>query len=58
LKEKLKQFKGWTYAPYKVEGTPKNVFVKILDGAVEYGKPKNYPSYGWDNEYGQMKVSF
>jgi hypothetical protein len=37
---------------------PKNDFVTIEDGAVEFGKPKNYPSYGWDNEYGQMKVSF
>ncbi len=36
---------------------PENSFVKVAATTVEYGKPQDYPSYGWDNEYGTRKAS-
>ena len=33
-----------------------SVFVKVPPGKVTVGKPLNFPSYGWDNEYGRMDV--
>lgn len=38
------------------EGYPKNSFVSISSGLVEIGKPLDWPSYGWDNEYGSRTV--
>ena len=33
-----------------------NVFVKVPAGKVTIGKPRDFPSYGWDNEYGQCQM--
>ena len=33
-----------------------NQFVKIPAGLATIGKPKDFPSYGWDNEYGEAEV--
>jgi len=54
--EKLKKPKGWTYAPYDTQNFPQNEFVTIPEAEVEYGKPRDFPTYGWDNEYGRMRV--
>ncbi|MBY0357148.1 MAG: 5-histidylcysteine sulfoxide synthase [Candidatus Obscuribacterales bacterium] len=35
---------------------PKNDFVSVPATNVHYGKPKDWPTYGWDNEYGQRSV--
>ena len=32
---------------------PANEMVAVEGGSVQLGKPKDYPSFGWDNEYGQ-----
>ena len=32
---------------------PANEFVSMTAQKVTLGKPKNFPSFGWDNEYGQ-----
>ena len=37
-------------------GAGKNVFVKVPSGKITLGKPANFPSYGWDNEYGQVEI--
>lgn len=39
-------------------GTPPgpNEFVKIPAGMAAVGKPNDFPSYGWDNEYGLAEV--
>ena len=29
-----------------------NEFVRIPAGVASIGKPNDFPSYGWDNEYG------
>ncbi len=30
--------------------------ITIPAGEVEFGKPSDFPSYGWDNEYGSMRT--
>lgn len=32
-------------------------FVAVPEGSVRLGKPADWPSYGWDNEYGEKTVS-
>ena len=32
------------------------MFVKVPAGKVTIGKPRDFPSYGWDNEYGQCQM--
>lgn len=36
---------------------PINQFVEIEAGNVTLGKPREFPSYGWDNEYGEKHMS-
>ena len=36
---------------------PVNSFVEVSPGEVIIGKPREWPSYGWDNEYGERQVS-
>ncbi len=40
-----------------VAGTPPgpNKMVKVPTGVAVVGKPRDFPSYGWDNEYGQYQ---
>ena len=33
-----------------------NVLVKVPGGRVTVGKPRDFPSYGWDSDYGQMEI--
>ena len=33
-----------------------NALVAVAGGAVELGKPRDWPSFGWDNEYGERRV--
>mmetsp|Transcript_68673 Transcript_68673/g.123751 ORF Transcript_68673/g.123751 Transcript_68673/m.123751 type:complete len:962 (+) Transcript_68673:88-2973(+) len=42
--------------PQEVEDFPMNEMLPVAGCAVELGKPRDYPSYGWDNEYGHRKV--
>ena len=41
-------------------GTPAgpNKLVTVPAGQVVMGKPEAFPSYGWDNEYGQVTVEY
>lgn len=41
------------------EGThyPANAMVSVAGGVVTLGKPKEAPSFGWDNEYGTRQVA-
>ena len=36
---------------------PVNAMVAVPRGEVVLGKPKDYPSFGWDNEYGERTFS-
>ena len=41
-------------------GTPAgpNELITVQAGQVVMGKPETFPSYGWDNEYGQVTVKY
>lgn len=46
---------GWAYAPMKYgEPVTENPMIRVEEKEITYGKPENFPSYGWDNEYGQV----
>ncbi|KAL8572528.1 hypothetical protein ACOMHN_019567 [Nucella lapillus] len=48
----------WVYAPLTCgSGCGENKMVRVAEGEVTLGKPKDFPSYGWDNEYGEVKCS-
>lgn len=35
---------------------PENQMVTVAGGTTVLGKPKSFPSYGWDNEYGTREI--
>jgi 5-histidylcysteine sulfoxide synthase len=35
---------------------PNNSLIDVPAGKVQIGKPQDWPSYGWDNEYGKLEV--
>eukprot|EP00584_Thalassiosira_punctigera_P000522 CAMPEP_0172526622 /NCGR_PEP_ID=MMETSP1067-20121228/1484_1 /TAXON_ID=265564 ORGANISM="Thalassiosira punctigera, Strain Tpunct2005C2" /NCGR_SAMPLE_ID=MMETSP1067 /ASSEMBLY_ACC=CAM_ASM_000444 /LENGTH=993 /DNA_ID=CAMNT_0013310161 /DNA_START=78 /DNA_END=3059 /DNA_ORIENTATION=+ len=43
--------------PVEGEDYPANEMIPVRGGSVQLGKPLDFPSYGWDNEYGQRTVS-
>lgn len=43
------------YSPSEGEDYPKNQLLEIQEGEVQLGKPQSWPSFGWDNEYGNDK---
>ncbi|XP_050402624.1 uncharacterized protein LOC126818955 [Patella vulgata] len=44
---------GWIYGPMKHDqGVKENPIIQMEATDVTLGKPENFPSYGWDNEYG------
>lgn len=46
---------GWKYGPTKADCTVKtNKMVTAATTEVTLGKPSDFPSYGWDNEYGEV----
>lgn len=43
-------------SPLEGEAFPKNEMLPVAGSDVELGKPRDFPSYGWDNEYGHRTV--
>lgn len=50
--EDLKKPENWIYAPFTSEKKIPFEMIYVDDGEAHLGKPKNYPTFGWDNEYG------
>jgi 5-histidylcysteine sulfoxide synthase len=49
--------RNWKYAPLSMDTRAgENVFVKVPAGRVTIGKPRDFPSYGWDCDYGHLEV--
>ncbi|XP_064604807.1 uncharacterized protein LOC135470036 [Liolophura sinensis] len=49
---------GWVYGPSKHgQGAGENKLVRVEKQDVTFGKPRDFPSYGWDNEYGEVSCS-
>jgi len=42
--------------PVEGKDFPSNEMIDVKGGWVELGKPRDFPTYGWDNEYGYRKV--
>jgi formylglycine-generating enzyme required for sulfatase activity/SAM-dependent methyltransferase len=42
--------------PHQDASVGENLFVRVPTGKVTLGKPLSFPSYGWDNEYGQVEI--
>ena len=50
---------GWTYAPTRAAqpaAAPRNTLVAVAPAQAVLGKPVDFPSFGWDNEYGRKEV--
>jgi formylglycine-generating enzyme required for sulfatase activity/2-polyprenyl-3-methyl-5-hydroxy-6-metoxy-1,4-benzoquinol methylase len=51
---------GWRTAPSFAaapEAAPANALVEVSAGTAVLGKPRAFPSFGWDNEYGAREVA-
>ncbi|XP_065904281.1 hercynine oxygenase-like isoform X2 [Dysidea avara] len=49
---------NWIYAPPKIsDAAVRNEMITVPEGTVRFGKPVDFPSYGWDNEYGQVEMN-
>lgn len=53
--EKLKRPSNWEYAPINGEILG-NEMIEVPGGVVKIGKPADYPTFGWDIEYGDRQV--
>jgi len=62
----VRQPAGWTrehpsvpeienFKPIEGVDYPRNQLLKVAAAEVALGKPREWPSYGWDNEYGNSK---
>ena len=52
---------GWTYGPLELDnaaspGELANPFIRVEQTKVKLGKDDDFPSYGWDNEYGHLET--
>ncbi len=51
--EFVRRPREWPEAPSsKAKFAPLNAMLSVPSGTVNLGKPADWPSYGWDNEYG------
>jgi 5-histidylcysteine sulfoxide synthase len=49
---------GWKYAPLQLEKPAgENTLIRVPSGKAFLGKPDDFPSYGWDNEYGRCEMN-
>lgn len=53
--ELLRRPPRWLYAPSLGE-PPTNKMIRVQPTSVTLGKPRDFPTYGWDNEYGELSV--
>ncbi|NEO57385.1 MAG: 5-histidylcysteine sulfoxide synthase [Okeania sp. SIO3B5] len=53
--EKLKRPSNWEYAPTNARQID-NEMIEVAGGIVKIGKPADYPTFGWDIEYGDRQV--
>ena len=56
--EMVKRPKDWKYGPFELDANNKsfvkNEMIRVEKTQVRIGKSFDFPSYGWDNEYGQV----
>jgi 5-histidylcysteine sulfoxide synthase len=54
-KNLLTRPEGWHYAPETEAGAPRRL-IAVEAGRARLGKPADFPTYGWDNEYGSLQA--
>lgn len=54
--EWLQRPEGWDYAPVDVP-VQENEWLDVPPGEVQLGKPLDFPTFGWDNEYGSLDLN-
>lgn len=53
----LKKPEKWSYAEYSTESFLENEFLEIAQACqVRLGKPQDFQTFGWDNEYGDITM--
>lgn len=45
----------WQYGP-SFGASPPNKMINVSGATVRLGKPSDFPTYGWDNEYGHLEI--
>ncbi len=57
-REFLKCPVNWKYAPISKDTSVSNNnnFIEVEEGDAIIGKPKEFPTFGWDNEYGETTI--
>lgn len=53
----VKKPENFKYAEYSTETFPRNEFLELDAQEVRLGKPDNFPTFGWDNEYGGVVMT-
>lgn len=53
--EKLKTPSNWNYSEMNIQET-QNEMIRVEGATVHLGKDQDHPTYGWDNEYGELTV--
>jgi 5-histidylcysteine sulfoxide synthase/putative 4-mercaptohistidine N1-methyltranferase len=53
----LSRPEAWPSIDASVFGAPTEEFLTVAAGELRIGKPDDYPSFGWDNEYGNRALS-
>jgi len=48
--------KGWDYAPFDNHSSTLLKMVPVSEGVVQMGKHESFSTFGWDNEYGHLKI--
>ena len=48
---------AWSYGPYEPKvPIGNNRYIEVPAGKVKLGKPRDFPAFGWDNEFGSEEV--
>jgi 5-histidylcysteine sulfoxide synthase len=53
--DKVERPADWSYAPANCS-KPTNKWIEMPAGNIQLGKPADSPIFGWDNEYGALKL--
>lgn len=54
--DQVKTPQHWQYAPSSYDSKIKPQMIQVSGGTVILGKPKDFPLYGWDSEYGCLPL--
>jgi len=53
----MRRPEAWPLNDKTVYEAPLEELIQVKETTVEVGKPLNYPSFGWDNEYGHRRIT-